>query len=232
MEKNLINQYRAIHAENPDYGAGSRHYEYVRALILYFGFSKALDYGCGKGVLANQLTESGVLICQKFDPAIPGYDTLPPNSFEVVINTDVLEHIPEVDLPQFLVSLRSVSENAIIIPHLAKARQILPNGENAHCTIKSPEEWQTVLQQAFSYVYLLPHHSQKHALFYCAEEPVDDRCLRVALQAIADNQPRDDEVRVSLGEPFAFRFKKALKLIVGAHLARALLRKIRVFRAA
>lgn len=227
-DHSLISQYRVIHSQNPDYGAGSRHYEYVRALLLYFGFSSALDYGCGKGILADQITRSGVSICGKFDPAIPEYDRLPPDSFDVVINTDVLEHIPEIEIPHFLGGLRSVSNNAIIIPHLAKARQILPNGENAHCTIKSPEEWQTMLQQAFSYVYRLPHDSRVHALFYCAEQPIDARFLQVALQAIADTKPRDDEVRVGLGQPFLFRLKKAIKLVLGARVSRVLSRKLRV----
>jgi 2-polyprenyl-3-methyl-5-hydroxy-6-metoxy-1,4-benzoquinol methylase len=57
-----------------------------------------LDYGCGKGVLADQLNKLKHISCEKYDPAIPDYDVRPKKVFDCLINTDVLEHIPEDEL--------------------------------------------------------------------------------------------------------------------------------------
>lgn len=211
-----VDQYRHIHQSKREYGAGSRHFDYVRLIVACCNFREVIDYGCGKGVLADQINELPGITCAKFDPAVPGFDVLPDRTFDAVINTDVLEHIPSSELDSVLKNFLSLSQSAILIPHLAKAREVLPNGENAHCTIKSPAEWNAIFAQHYRNVVHLSHASPKHALFFCSNEEIDTSCMSLATAHIARGAPSPGEVRVSLSAPMIQRLKSAVKLLVGA----------------
>lgn len=215
-----VELYRRVHESNERYGAGSRHFDYVQLVLTCMRYCDVLDYGCGKGVLVNQLIERKIASCTKYDPAIPGVDRLPARTFDVVINTDVLEHVPEGELDSVLERLTSLSPNGIIIPHLGKAREILPNGENAHCTIKTPEEWGEILAQHYEYVVRLPHDSRMHALFLCTQEVQSTDCLVLALNHLVRSKPDPDEVRVTLEAPLGVRLKLAVKLLFGQGVVR------------
>jgi len=60
-----------------------------------------------------------------------------------VVCTDVLEHCPEEDLQWIVGEMFSFATRFLyagIACYPAKSR--LPNGENAHCTVRPPEWWQ------------------------------------------------------------------------------------------
>src|SRR5690606_11800435 len=84
-----------------------------------------------------------------YDPCYAPYSKLPEGRFDGVVCTDVLEHCPEQDLPWIIGEIfgyadRFVYANVACYP----ARKHLPNGENAHCTIKPAAWWRTLLQEA------------------------------------------------------------------------------------
>lgn len=58
----------------------------------------------------------------------------------MIINTDVLEHIPKSDIADVVNHIKSLSNNVFFCLHHGKAWTILANGENAHITIE-PKEW-------------------------------------------------------------------------------------------
>ena len=65
---------------------------------------------------------------------------------DCVICIDVLEHIFIADVPNIVNELFSLSKNLLIINVACyKAAAILPNGENAHITIRSPVWWKGVI---------------------------------------------------------------------------------------
>lgn len=210
-----IEQYKSIHQNVAGYGAGSRHFEYVQLILRCCQFSDILDFGCGKGVLADQITESGAATCVKYDPARPGIDALPNRRFDAVVNTDVLEHVPESELDDVLNKFVGLSNSAIIIPHLAKARVILPNGENAHCTIKTPEEWLAIFKIHYKYVFRLAHHSPKHALFLCSQDEKSVECLEASVEYLVRQKSQPNEVRAFTDAPFMTRAKTAAALLAG-----------------
>jgi hypothetical protein len=81
-----------------------------------------------------------------YDPAYAPFNVLPDKKFDGVISTDVLEHCPEEDIPWILDEMfgyatRFVFANVACYP----AKKRLPNGENAHCTIRTPEWWGRIL---------------------------------------------------------------------------------------
>lgn len=163
----LIEQYRSMHRHgNPvkgiaakDMFAGEslpRQAGRIKALIARTGARTILDYGSGKGVqyLARQVTENGVprwdsiqeywgvssIRC--YDPGYEPIATPPQGKFDGVVCTDVLEHCPEEDLAWMVEELfafadRFVFANVACFPAL----KTLPNGENAHCTIRPVDYW-------------------------------------------------------------------------------------------
>ena len=104
--------------------------------------SHVLDYGCGRSGLADQLPVARAL---KYDPAVEGYTELPGASVDLVVCTDVLEHIPEHHLPTVLTEIRSFSDLAVFTVAQKPAYFHLTNGDNCHCTCKPREWWEGVL---------------------------------------------------------------------------------------
>jgi len=136
------------------------HVQRIKGLIERTGASTILDYGSGKGMLYGHqfqydpATESETLLSywdidevRCYDPAYEPYSKRPDKRFDGVICTDVVEHCPESDLQWILDDIFSFARcfvfiNAACYPAVA----ILPNGENAHCTIKAPEWWGSLAQ--------------------------------------------------------------------------------------
>jgi hypothetical protein len=135
----------------------------VKALIERTGAYTILDYGSGKGsqydsrpVKASDGTQYNSIVeywdvtaVHCYDPCYGPYSRLPEGRFDGVVCTDVLEHCPEEDLPWILDEIfgyaeRFVYANVACYP----ASKRLPNGENAHCTIKPVEWWKRLLLQA------------------------------------------------------------------------------------
>lgn len=138
----------------------------IKTFIDYFGIKTALDYGCGKGLQYgpypvntssgkqfNSIPEFWGVTVACYDPAYTPLSTLPEGKFDMVVTTDVLEHCPEDDLPwivdeMFGYATRFLFGTVAIYP----AVKNLPNGENAHTTIRPVAYWQALFDQA----------SQKH----------------------------------------------------------------------
>jgi len=135
----------------------------IKALVERTGANTILDYGCGKGrqydlspIKAADGSEHenvvdywDVAAVHCYDPCFVPFSKLPEGRFDGVVSTDVLEHCPEQDIPWIIDEIfgyaeRFVYANVACYP----ARKRLPNGENAHCTIKPSAWWEEILQQA------------------------------------------------------------------------------------
>ncbi len=133
---------------------------HIRRLVQQTGSRTILDYGSGKGsqyrpmrlreemsgpgdnTWENIQAYWGVERIQCYDPGFAPFSRLPEERFDGVISTDVLEHCSEADLPWIVEELFSLARHfvfASVACHPAKKR--LPNGENAHCTVRPPEFW-------------------------------------------------------------------------------------------
>lgn len=116
-----------------------------------------MDYGCGKGELVKLLQKKYpfIKVCG-YDPAVEEFENLPNEKFDFIIVTDVLEHIPENELPDTIAKISALSDKVFFHLHHAKAINVLPNGENAHCTIYSPEQYFELFSKFFSYIDFFP----------------------------------------------------------------------------
>lgn len=96
-----------------------------------------LDYGCGRRTLEEAL---GIPI-QNYDPCIPGLDT-PPEPADIVVCSDVLEHIEPDCLDAVLADIyRLTRKVAYLMIANRPALKALPDGRNAHLIQEGPEWW-------------------------------------------------------------------------------------------
>lgn len=128
----------------------------IRRLIVETGAKSILDYGSGKGqqYLPKPVKEPdgpvypsiqaywGVERIQCYDPCHVPFSALPEGQFDGVICTDVIEHCPEEDLDWILEEIFAYATK-FVFANIAcwPASKRLPNGENAHATIKPVEWW-------------------------------------------------------------------------------------------
>jgi len=136
-----------LHRDNPMYGvSGAKYVDTVLKLAQSLKTQSVLDYGCGKGLLARGLP----FPIWEYDPAIEGKDELP-RAAELVVCTDVLEHIEPEMLRSVLLDLVRVTRKVgYFVVHTGPAAKTLADGRNAHLIQKSADWWIAKLGAYFS----------------------------------------------------------------------------------
>ena len=145
ISPHYLEQNRRLH-ETGQYGAsGGRWAGPVLQLCSDLGTRDVLDYGCGQRTLEKGL---GFPI-RNYDPCIPGLDA-PPGPADIVVCTDVLEHVEPECLDAVLDDLKRVTRNAgLFLIATRPAEKTLPDGRNAHLIQEPQSWWLTRLQQRF-----------------------------------------------------------------------------------
>lgn len=152
-----ITEYEKLHKQNNNYGTRSMiYFKAICLAIEYLSPRSILDFGCGKGALIDRIAEEFPHIqCYGYDPAVEEKKALLVNNVDLVICTDVLEHIPEFELDEALLKISKLSKNAFFVIDHALAGATLPNGENAHCTVKPPIWYYNLLSKFYESPYPL-----------------------------------------------------------------------------
>ena len=115
----------------------------VEELAADLRASTVLDYGCGKGSLAKALS----LPCAEYDPAIPGKDAMPEPA-DLVVCTDVLEHVEIECVDAVLSHIGSLAQMAALIcVSCIPGSKRLADGRRAHITIRDPSWWRERLNE-------------------------------------------------------------------------------------
>lgn len=142
--RNLNSQ---LHQDNLAYGVGGGKYrDTVCRLAEVLKTQSVLDYGCGKGYLAKAMPYP----IWEYDPAILGKDAAP-RPADLVICTDVLEHIEPEKLPYVLSDLkRCTKKMGYLVIHTGPAGKTLADGRNAHLIQKGKDWWFSKLKKHFS----------------------------------------------------------------------------------
>lgn len=149
----LISQYNQIHSSKSYGVSGNTYYLSILACITDLKPEVVLEYGCGQSQLSEVLSDK-VKSFVKYDPAIEEFKELSINQCDMLINTDVLEHIPESDLDDVLGHMKSLSSKVFFNICTRPALEILPDGTNAHCTVKSPEFWRDKIEEIFGFAQI------------------------------------------------------------------------------
>ncbi|MEQ9411656.1 MAG: hypothetical protein RIK87_28335 [Fuerstiella sp.] len=167
----LRDQYAQLHSAE-QYGAGSARFAlHIQACISDLKPRHILDYGCGQSLLGREL-DLGTATYHRYDPAIAEIAEVPVRAADLVINTDVMEHIPKPDLSEVLAHQRSLSAHVFFNIATRKASQYLPSGENAHCTIMTAQQWLRTIWTHFPDAELVADHPGHSCLIITWKSPV------------------------------------------------------------
>lgn len=149
--RTISEEYRKLNAElhetRQDYGVGGHNYaELVTQIALSIRADSILDYGCGKNTLGNALPQFNVT---PYDPAIPEYAETP-DPHDLVVCTDVAEHIEPLYLESVLDDLAYLTKKVLIIVVATRpAKKTLSDGRNAHLIQEKSNWWLPRLQKRF-----------------------------------------------------------------------------------
>lgn len=144
ISKPYLEMQKTLHAAPRGYGGrGDKWAGIVVQLVAEYQATSILDYGCGQGSLARTLRTfelPGVRI-NEYDPAIPDKDAMP-DFADLVVCTDVLEHIEKAHLPSVLAHLRQLARKALwVVVSTKESNKVLADGRNAHLIIKPGAWW-------------------------------------------------------------------------------------------
>lgn len=104
------------------------------------GAKTIIDFGCGTGSLKKALEHKYDFT--EYDPGIEGKETLPDTPCDLLVCTDVLEHIEPDYLEKTLEVIdRLYTKCAFLVIACNPAKETLPDGRNAHLIQKPPKWW-------------------------------------------------------------------------------------------
>lgn len=143
-------QQQQLH-ENPNYGVASVTYApLVTQLIDQLQIDEMLDYGAGKGRLAQSIKPERRVIIELYDPAQVDYCE-EPNPRDFVTCIDVLEHIEPECLDNVLDDLKRVTKKyGFFTIHTGPAVKVLPDGRNAHLIQEDFRWWLPKIWERFN----------------------------------------------------------------------------------
>jgi trans-aconitate methyltransferase len=162
-----------IHDTSP-FGKRSKVPKYLEEFISQIKPSSIIDFGCGKGRLVERLRENYPdIIVTGYDPGNKEFSTsLNDISVDLLISTDVLEHVEPEHIDVTLQFLSAKSRYIYHLIALSPAKLILPDGRNAHLIQESPEWWRTkflnlnykILKEDYMEFYKTPKGTDKSIL--------------------------------------------------------------------
>lgn len=176
-----IEQNRLLHQTNVAYGVGGgKHAEIVLKMAEANGTKSILDYGCGKGYLAKAIP----FPIWEYDPAVEGKDESP-RPADLVVCTDVLEHIEPDKLALVLHDLKRVTRLVgYLVIHTGAASKTLPDGRNTHLIQKDRTWWKHILKKFFTVAQLVQQGRELHVVI-APKGQAQSRSVPVAQEAVA-----------------------------------------------
>lgn len=136
----IADLYKNMHEENLFKGSSwELNYKEFTSAIENIETKVILDYGCGPTGGIAAINNKAI----PYDPFVEKYSMSPWDlHFDIIHSNDVLEHLTKKQLLHFCLQVRNSSAKELFfIISTRKARKRLPNGANAHATVKSGDWW-------------------------------------------------------------------------------------------
>jgi len=148
----LKDQYEKMHLQGHFPGQMAWQFrDDILRLMKKTGAKTLLDYGSGKGKQWGKLALHLQVDPTLYDPYYPPNAKRPEGTFDGVICTDVLEHIPEDEVEQVLRDIIEYARCFVFLTICTKpAKKTLPDGRNAHLTVRPSEWWDEMLDRILS----------------------------------------------------------------------------------
>lgn len=130
-------------------GSGYKHAEAVAKFANEIGAKTILDYGCGESTLKKALTDMAISqAVYEWDPAIIKKSRRLPVAADLVVCTDVLEHVEPDRLMNVLGHLHQLTlRGCFLVIATRPANKLMPDGSNAHKIIEDTPFWIERVQQ-------------------------------------------------------------------------------------
>lgn len=157
----ISEEYKALnsklHSDSQEYGNNNDYLcEHLPGSISIvhklFKCNSVLDYGCGKGMIVRSLQDklaNHKISIQGYDPCVQQYQNLP-SPADVVISTDVLEHIEPDKIDGVLDHISNLTSICCyLVIDLLPAVKSLPDGRNAHIMLETSGWWLNKLSEFF-----------------------------------------------------------------------------------
>lgn len=147
----ISEDYRALnsqlHHDSPAYGSyGNLWADLVTEIAGIHDLKTILDYGCGKGLLKQELPGFDV---REYDPAIPEKSDRPKPA-DMVVCLDVLEHVEPDCLDEVIKDLSRCAKSYLLVNiAMRPSEKTLSDGRNAHLLVEDDEWWHDRLQPYF-----------------------------------------------------------------------------------
>ena len=123
------------------------HVKSIKQLVDATKSTTMLDFGCGRGDAYRSphklhqslgMPRSAVTL---YDPAFRKSSALPTGRYDLVVTSDVLEHILPDEADEFVERLFGYAKKAVWASHCSRpAKKFFPDGRNLH-TCVMPHEW-------------------------------------------------------------------------------------------
>lgn len=150
MAGTLVSEYIQVHRTRKYGDTGWRSFPFILPHLLALRPDSLIDFGCGQSDLAFRLAQhAGIASVTRYDPAIVELSNRPEAQHDVLVNVDVLEHIPDEELDNAIADMASLAKNAIIVIDTAPARLKLSDGRNAHVSLHDEGTWEQRLRKSF-----------------------------------------------------------------------------------
>ncbi|MGJ8653981.1 MAG: methyltransferase domain-containing protein [Opitutaceae bacterium] len=144
----LIQHYKEIH-QTSSFGATASNFALqIRLCMQELQPNTVLEYGCGKSNLI-EICSNDSLKWDRYDPAMPDFSERPEGQYDLIVNTDVMEHIPTSDVDDVLEDIRRSGDKVFFNISTRLAGKVLPDGTNAHCTVQNADAWLTAINKHF-----------------------------------------------------------------------------------
>jgi hypothetical protein len=120
------------------------HVDSINSLLLEHSCHTILDYGCGKAQCWPAAWQGRIT---GYDPAYGPYSARPTGQYDMVICTDVMEHVPESAVAAVIQDIFAFRVRWAYFSICVRAsNKTLPDGTNKHVTVQPPEWWDQQLQ--------------------------------------------------------------------------------------
>jgi len=172
-----------LHKANAYYGtSGAKHAKNIIKLTEALKTTSVLDYGCGKGQLALALP----FPIWEYDPAIPGKNEMP-RAADIVVCSDVLEHIEPDRLHVVLDDLRRVTRKVgYFVINTGPAQKTLPDGRNTHLIQKNLTWWTKTLAKFFIVGKIHKDGNEVYAVVAPLEKAYKQFAIPKKVEAVAE----------------------------------------------
>lgn len=148
LDEQLIGYYRDAMEDGKQFHGLSvmKYARDIRRTIVKTGAVTLLDYGCGQGLQYhkdyNFHIKLHVPMPTLYDPSMSGINIKPTGTFDGVLCSDVLEHVPEELVDNVIQELFDYSTKFVWMSVCCRpAKKRFPDGRNMHVTIHTPEWW-------------------------------------------------------------------------------------------